>query len=65
MQKILFSTEYCVKTMLHPYSETEKQTESMKKWQTNRQNERYIEIQTDIQTDKYKIGLIDRVYRKI
>ena len=50
MQKIIFSTESFVNKMLHTYSQTEKQTENMEKWQANRQIDRKIEIHTNVQT---------------
>ena len=64
MQTIIIYTENCVKTMLHTYSQTEKQTESMAKWQANRQNYRKIEIQTTIQTDRHIEGT-ERLYAEI
>ena len=55
MQKIIFSTESFVNTMLHTYSQTEKQTENMEKWQANRQIDRKIEIHTNVQTYHYQM----------
>ena len=53
LKKISFSTENFVKTMLHPFSQTEEKTESMVKLQENRKRYRNtdIYIQTERQTN--------------